>query len=82
MATSLLRRHAPCFQGPAMRSFPHTRQPGRLRFTQGYDLARKAALEFLETFKQAVDPGDREVMRCVARTSLTTKLAQVRVLRV
>ena len=45
---------------------------------QGYDLARKAALEFLETFKQSVDPGDREVMRCVARTSLTTKLAQAR----
>jgi hypothetical protein len=45
---------------------------------QGYDLARKAALEFLETFKQSVDPGDREVMRCVARTSLNTKLAQVR----
>lgn len=45
--------------------------------SQGYDLARKAALEFLETFKQSVDPGDREVMRCVARTSLTTKLAQV-----
>jgi hypothetical protein len=49
-----------------------------VRLVQGYDLARKAALEFLETFKQSVDPGDREVMRCVARTSLTTKLAQVR----
>jgi hypothetical protein len=58
---------------------PHARciQPA-WRFAQGYDLARKAALEFLETFKQSVDPGDREVMRCVARTSLTTKLAQVR----
>lgn len=43
---------------------------------QGYDLARVAALKFLEEFKQSVDPGDREVMRCVARTSLRTKLAQ------
>lgn len=55
-----------------------TQRSACLRAAQGYDLARKAALEFLETFKQSVDPGDREVMRCVARTSLTTKLAQVR----
>jgi T-complex protein 1 subunit zeta len=42
----------------------------------GYDLARVAALKFLEEFKQSVDPGDREALRCVARTSLRTKLAQ------
>ena len=33
-------------------------------------------LEFLETFKQPVDIKDREILRCVARTSLRTKLAE------
>ena len=33
-------------------------------------------MKFLEGFKQSVDPNDREVLRCVARTSLRTKLAE------
>jgi len=43
-------------------------------FLQGYEHAKKAALEFLEGFKEKVDGADREVLRCVARTSLRTKL--------
>lgn len=42
----------------------------------GYDVARLATVKFLEGFKQSVDPSDREVLRCVARTSLRTKLAE------
>mmetsp|Transcript_3784 Transcript_3784/g.10894 ORF Transcript_3784/g.10894 Transcript_3784/m.10894 type:complete len:533 (-) Transcript_3784:196-1794(-) len=42
----------------------------------GYDLARVAALKFLDEFKQAVKPDDREAARCVAGTSLRTKLAE------
>lgn len=41
---------------------------------QGFDIAKKALLEFLDKFKEAVDPSDREQLRCVARTSLRTKL--------
>lgn len=41
---------------------------------QGLEVARKAALEFLEQFKEEVKEGDREVLRWVARTSLRTKL--------
>ena len=41
---------------------------------QGYEAAKKAALKFLETFKVAAAPDDREVLRCVARTSLRTKV--------
>eukprot|EP00198_Chlamydomonas_reinhardtii_P005174 XP_001694510.1 T-complex protein, zeta subunit [Chlamydomonas reinhardtii] len=57
---------------------------------EGFETARKATLEFLETFKQplptppaAADADgtappavDRETLRCVARTSLRTKLAE------
>jgi len=39
-------------------------------------VARLATVKFLEGFKQSVDPSDREVLRCVARTSLRTKLAE------
>jgi T-complex protein 1 subunit zeta len=47
---------------------------------QGFEVARKAALEFLDTFKQPLPgaaagasgadaaPLDRETLRCVART--------------
>ena len=45
-------------------------------FAQGFETAKKAVLEFLETFKQPVDIKDREILRCVARTSLRTKLAE------
>jgi T-complex protein 1 subunit zeta len=41
---------------------------------QGYEHAKKATLEFLDGFKEAVDVEDREVLRCVTRTSLRTKL--------
>lgn len=29
--------------------------------TQGFDVAKQALLEFLDTFKTTVDPADREV---------------------
>lgn len=41
---------------------------------QGFEAAKRATLEFLETFKQTVDPADREKLACVARTSLRTKV--------
>ena len=41
---------------------------------QGFEAAKKATLQFLDAFKEKVDPSDREVLRCVARTSLRTKL--------
>ncbi|KAK9806125.1 hypothetical protein WJX72_002333 [[Myrmecia] bisecta] len=40
----------------------------------GFEVAKKATLKFLEDFKQKVDISDKEVLRCVARTSLRTKL--------
>ncbi len=43
---------------------------------QGYELAKRATLEFLETFKVPVEPLDREALTCVARTALRTKLHQ------
>ncbi|RUP43611.1 hypothetical protein BC936DRAFT_136942, partial [Jimgerdemannia flammicorona] len=45
--------------------------------TEGYDLAKKEALAFLETFKTATqNPLDRELLRSVARTSLRTKVSR------
>ncbi len=41
---------------------------------QGFEVAKKALLTFLDDFKEPVDGTDREVLRCVARTSLRTKL--------
>ncbi len=41
---------------------------------QGFEAAKKAALKFLESFKVPAAPGDRELLRCVARTSLRTKV--------
>ena len=41
--------------------------------TDGYDIARDAALEFLEDFKIPVKR-DRELLTCIASTSLKTKL--------
>jgi hypothetical protein len=43
---------------------------------QGFDIAKKALLEHLEGFKTPCDPSDREMLLCVARTSLRTKLHQ------
>jgi len=41
---------------------------------EGYELAKKAALEYLDSIKQTIDVEDREKIRCVARTSLHTKV--------
>lgn len=41
---------------------------------EGFEAAKKAALTFLDSFKETIDPADREVLRCVSRTSLRTKL--------
>lgn len=41
---------------------------------EGFDLAKQATLKFLTDFKQPAGPDDRELLRCVARTSLRTKL--------
>jgi T-complex protein 1 subunit zeta len=41
---------------------------------QGYEHAKRATLAFLDSFKEEADPSDRELLRCVARTSLRTKL--------
>lgn len=35
--------------------------------TQGYDIAKRATMEFLDSFAEAVDTQDREILRCVAR---------------
>ncbi|KAL4531693.1 hypothetical protein Ndes2437A_g09008 [Nannochloris sp. 'desiccata'] len=43
---------------------------------EGYDLSKRATLEFLETFKEKIDTDDREALRCVARTALRTKLRE------
>ncbi|KAI8575013.1 hypothetical protein K450DRAFT_263744 [Umbelopsis ramanniana AG] len=42
--------------------------------TEGYDLAKKEALEFLEKFKTVKEDIDREALVSVARTSLRTKV--------
>jgi T-complex protein 1 subunit zeta len=43
----------------------------------GFEVAKKATLEFLETFKTPVvmgDQPDREILKMVARTTLRTKV--------
>lgn len=47
-----------------------------LAWAQGFETAKKATLQFLETFKDKIETTDREVLLCVARTSLRTKLYQ------
>ncbi|KAI8370693.1 T-complex protein 1 zeta subunit [Radiomyces spectabilis] len=42
--------------------------------TEGYDIAKKEALKFLETFKTNKTEIDRELLVSVARTSLRTKV--------
>jgi len=44
--------------------------------SQGFELAKKRSLEFLETFKIKKDTHDRELLLNVARTSLRSKLYQ------
>lgn len=46
---------------------------------EGFEIAKKAALEFLETFKQPVEVGDqpdKELLKMVARTTLRTKVTE------
>jgi T-complex protein 1 subunit zeta len=43
---------------------------------EGYDISKRAVLEFLESFREAIDVTDREALRCVARTALRTKLRE------
>ena len=47
---------------------------------EGLEAAKKGTLEFLEKFKTPVKDGDREVLSCVARTSLRTKVRSGRLL--
>lgn len=42
--------------------------------TEGYELARKESLKFLETFKVPVENVDKAILTSVARTALRTKL--------
>jgi T-complex protein 1 subunit zeta len=42
--------------------------------TDGFDVARDAALEFLKDFQVPLDTTDRELLQAVARTSLATKI--------
>ncbi len=48
--------------------------------TDGFDIARDATIQFLEDFKVNVSGrnmvGDRDLLRCIASTSLNTKLDQ------
>ncbi|ANB11574.1 Cct6p [Sugiyamaella lignohabitans] len=44
--------------------------------TDGFEIARKATLEFLDQFKTNLDTIDRELLLAVARSSLTTKVKQ------
>ena len=46
---------------------------------EGFDVAKRESLKFLETFKRAapgVEAPDREMLLCVARTALRTKLRE------
>lgn len=41
---------------------------------EGFEIAKHAALKFLDEFKRPVDITDRDTLKCVARTSLRTKV--------
>lgn len=43
---------------------------------QGFEIAKKATLEFIDQFKENAEADDRELLKCVARTSLRTKLQE------
>jgi hypothetical protein len=44
---------------------------------QGYDIAKRATMEFLDSFAETVDTEDREVLRCVARWVASSGAAAV-----
>ena len=41
---------------------------------EGFDAAKEATLKFLDTFAQPASVDDRDLLQCVARTALSTKL--------
>jgi T-complex protein 1 subunit zeta len=41
---------------------------------EGFDAAKEATLKFLDTFAQPANLDDRDLLQCVARTALSTKL--------
>lgn len=43
---------------------------------EGFEVAKKAALAYIDKVKKPIDAGDREQLRCVAYTSLRTKLQE------
>lgn len=43
---------------------------------EGFEVAKKAALAYIDKVKKPIDGGDREQLRCVAYTSLRTKLQE------
>ena len=43
---------------------------------EGFEIAKKAALAYIDTVKKPIDSSDREQLRCVAYTSLRTKLQE------
>eukprot|EP00192_Tetraselmis_astigmatica_P005363 CAMPEP_0117673928 /NCGR_PEP_ID=MMETSP0804-20121206/14753_1 /TAXON_ID=1074897 /ORGANISM="Tetraselmis astigmatica, Strain CCMP880" /LENGTH=529 /DNA_ID=CAMNT_0005482737 /DNA_START=168 /DNA_END=1758 /DNA_ORIENTATION=+ len=43
---------------------------------EGFDLAKTSLLEYLESVKIPIDTSDREILACVAQTSLRTKLSE------
>jgi T-complex protein 1 subunit zeta len=43
---------------------------------EGFEIAKKAALAYIDTVKKPVDGADREQLRCVAYTALRTKLQE------
>ena len=42
---------------------------------EGFDASKEATLKFLDTFAQPANLDDRELLQCVARTALGTKLS-------
>jgi hypothetical protein len=68
------RKHHPAPLTPSTPSQPPTPPKPSPSPPQGFDLAKTALLAFLDEFKESVDGADRELLRCVARTSLRTKL--------
>merc|ERR1711933_174540 len=43
---------------------------------EGWEVSKKVVLELLEFFKIPVDVANREILKCVARTSLRTKIIE------
>ncbi len=51
-------------------------RPFVLSLPQGFEVAKRATIEFLDGFKKEVNAEDRDTLRMVARTSLRTKLTE------